>query len=121
MTRSTVPQPLPDAERRRFVAEALKMGVPRERIMADLARLEGYEPPEGPQVLTETRPPEAQELEAARGPTERQQARMGMQGAAMGAATLIGGLGGGFIGRHLLPGLSRRAVVGAIPTVAGEA
>jgi hypothetical protein len=37
-----VPTPLPSEERKRFIEEALKRGAPKERIFADLRKLEGY-------------------------------------------------------------------------------
>jgi hypothetical protein len=56
-----VPTPLPDAERRRFIEKALSLGVPHDRIKADLAALEGY----GPLSVTTT---PMQNMDAARLP-----------------------------------------------------
>jgi hypothetical protein len=49
---NATPKPLTDAERRRFISEALAMSVPEERIRRSLATLEGYIGTE-PRILRE--------------------------------------------------------------------
>lgn len=39
-----MPNPLPESERRRFIERAIQMNVPQDRILADLAQLEGRAP-----------------------------------------------------------------------------